>query len=439
MSGAPTTQATLTRAELVELERRHVWPPYTPRDRHEGQDPLVIAQGEGSHLIDVDGARYIDANSSWWTMALGHRHPRLVAALTAQLGALDHVSAGGATHPQIAQLAAELAKVAPPGLVRTHFSDDGSTAVEAAVKIAVQYWHQAGRPARTEFVALSGAYHGDTMGAMSLASIAAFRGPFAPLLFKTKQLPRIETDWEPAIEALAAYLRDHADRVAALVVEPMCQGSAGMHLYPAAALRAAYELTRQHDVLMIADEVFVGYGRTGAMWGCDHAGVAPDIMCLGKGFTGGMLPMAATMTTARIYDGFDGGLARALMHGHTFCGHALGAAVARETLAIYRDEEIIAGVAPRAALLADAMNTLAAQGLGRNPRALGMIAAIDLGAAGYGGGLGWQVAQAARQRGVYLRPLGDTVYLTPPLNIELSVLRELLAAVADAVATVCAK
>lgn len=424
-----------TRAELVELERRHVWPPYTPSERHERQDPLVIVAAEGPALIDADGRRYLDAGSSWWTMSLGHRHPRLVAALAHQAAALDHVSAGGATHPQLALLASELAAVAPPGLVRTHFSDDGSTAIEAAVKIAVQYWHQAGHPERHEFIALTGGYHGDTAAAMSLASIAAFRGPFAPLLFATTQLPALHDDWPRALEALEQHLRARGDRTAALVVEPMCQGSAGMRMYPAEALRAAHELTRRYDVLLIADEVFTGYGRTGLMWGCGHAGITPDLMCLGKGFTGGMLPMAATMATARIYDAFRGGVDRALMHGHTFCGHALGAAVAREVLAIYRDEAIVAGVAPRAARLAAFVRDLATRGLGVRPRALGMIAAIDVGDGGYRGDRGWRIASAARNLGVYLRPLGDTIYVTPPLNTPMPALDAMLSAIAEAIAS----
>jgi adenosylmethionine-8-amino-7-oxononanoate aminotransferase len=431
----------LSRADVIALERARVWPPYTSRARHEQHDPLVVVEADGPYLFDADGRRYVDAVSSWWTATLGHRHPRLVRALADQAAILPHVAAGGITHAQIALLADELAAVAPKGLVRTHFSDDGSTSVEVAVKIAFQYWQQNGRPTRHRFVCLSGAYHGDTLGAASLASLEEFSGIFAPLLFEVVHAPAPSESggWDRVVESIEATLRDRADEIAAVIVEPLVQGASGMRMHTAEVLRRVHDACRSIDTFLIADEVFSGYGRTGTMWACDQAGVTPDLLCLAKGFTAGILPMGATMATARIYDGFDGGPERALMHGHTFCGHPLGAAVAREVLAIYRSDEIVAGVAPREAKIRSALDRIAQiQGV-RGVRTLGIVGAVDLGDVGYGGtGVGHRVADAMRARGVFLRPLGDTVYVCPPLNVPLDVLDTTLAALDESIRVVLA-
>lgn len=424
------------RAELVALERAHVWPPYTPSSRHEGEDPLVVAHAEGCFLHDVDGQRYVDATSSWWSQTLGHRPPRLLAALTDQASRLTHVAAGGATHAPIAELAADLARIAPPGLTRTHFSDDGSTAVEVAIKIAAQYWRQNGRPGRHVFVALGHAYHGDTIGAASLAAIEEFAGVFSPLLFEVVRppAPGHDGDWGRVLAELEATLKARADQIAGVFVEPLIQGASGMRMHPPAVLAELRRMTTAIDTFLIADEVFTGYGRTGRMWAVDHADVAPDLMCLGKGFTAGILPMGATMASARIYDGFRGGTERALLHGHTFSGHALGAAVAREVLAIYRDEQVLEGVGPRARKIAAAFEGIAQIDGVHRTRTLGIVGAADLGEAGYGGsGLGWAVSRAARERGVWMRPLGDTVYVVPPLNVPMDVLETTLAVIEESI------
>ncbi len=428
----------LSRDHVVSLERAHVWPPYTSSERHETRDPLVIVEAEGPWIVDADGTRYVDAVSSWWSATLGHRHPRLVRALADQASQLTHVAAGGVTHAQVALLAAELAELAP-GLPRTHFSDDGSTAVEVAVKIAFQYWQQNGRPKRHRFVCLSGAYHGDTIGAASLASLEEFSGIFAPLLFDVVHAPGPSDDggWDRVLSSIEETLRTREDEIAGVIVEPLVQGASGMRMHTPAVLRHLAEATRRVDTFLIADEVFTGYGRTGTMWACTQAGVVPDLMCLAKGFTAGILPMGATMASQRLYDGFRGGRERALMHGHTFCGHPLGAAIAREVLAIYRDEAVLDGVALRAARIAERFAKLGAVPGVRSVRTLGVIGAADLGDVGYGGtGLGWRVADAARARGVFLRPLGDTVYVAPPLNVPLDVLERALDVVDESIRSV---
>jgi adenosylmethionine---8-amino-7-oxononanoate aminotransferase len=406
------------RDDLVSLSRRYVWPPYTPPERHEAQPPLVIVEALGPWLVDADGRRYLDGISSWWACTLGHRHPRLTRALVEQLGRLDHVGAGGITHPAVAQLAAELVAVAPRGLSRAHFSDDGSTAVEVAIKIAFQYWQQNGRPARRRFIALAAAYHGDTLGAASLAGVAEFFTVFGPLLFDVVRPPANES-WDEMVAALEELARRHRDELAGIIVEPAIQGAGGMRLVPAEVLARLRAVADEVDAFLIADEVFTGYGRTGAMWGCDLAGVAPDLLCTAKGFTGGMTPMAATLATDRIYDGFRaaGGVSRALMHGHTFCGHPLGAAVAREVLAIYREEKILEGIGPRAAQIGARFARFGEKAGVLRWRSLGMVGALDLGSGGYGGRAGWRFYEAALRHGLYLRPLGDTVYLCPPFTI----------------------
>jgi adenosylmethionine-8-amino-7-oxononanoate aminotransferase len=439
----------MDRGAVLQAHRAHVWPPYTSAEEHAAREPLVVARAEGVWLWDDRGRRVLDGNASWWSSALGHRHPRLAAALRDALGRVDHVAAGGATTEDTALLAAELVAVAPGArdaalpaearLSRVHFSDDGSTAVEAAVKIAVQFFRQNGAPERTRLLALGGAYHGDTIGAVSLGAVDAFRRAYGPLLFEVVRPPDGGVEvagWERAVDAIEQALAVDGGRIAAVVVEPVVQGAAGMRVWPPALLARLRAATRAAGALLVCDEVFTGYGRTGPMWACDHAAVVPDLLCVGKGFTGGLVPMAATLATARVWEGFSGGPERALMHGHTFCGWPLGAAVAREVLRVFRDEDVLGQVARRAPRVAAAMERLRAVPGVRRTRALGMIGAADLGDAGYGGRLGWRVYDEALARGVYLRPLGDTVYVTPSLTIGDAELDHLLAVLEESVRAV---
>lgn len=425
----------LSREAIVALERAHVWPPYTSSEQHERTEPLVVVGGEGPWIHDADGRRYLDGNASWWTCTLGHGHPRLRDALARQAEQLMHVAAGGITHAPVALLARELCEIAPVGLTRVHFSDDGSTAVEVAVKAAFQYWQQNERPSRTRFISLAGAYHGDTLGAASLASLDEFHRVFHPLLFEVIRPPNPEDErgWERAVERIEAELAARPDEIAGIVVEPLIQGAAGMRMYEPELLRRLREAADRADTFLIADEVFTGYGRTGRMWACELAGVVPDLLCTAKGFTAGVLPMAATLASDRVYEGFRGGMDRALMHGHTFCGNPLGAAVAREVLAIYRDEDVLGQVAARAPQVRDAFSRLSEFPGVLRTRALGLVGAADLGGGGYLGSTGWRVFECALKRGVFLRPLGDTVYVTPPLNIPMEDLSILLDVVCESV------
>ena len=425
------------RDAIVAADRRHVWHPYTSVETQEQEDPLVIVRAEGSWLVDADGRRYIDAGGSWWCSLLGHGHPRLRAAVTQQADTLMHCALARTTHEPAARLAEELCEAAPHGLTRAFFSDNGSTSVEVALKIAFQYWQQNGAPKRTRFVALPGGYHGDTLGVMSVGAVDAFTGVFKPLLFDAWRSggaePVTDVQWEECIAAIERHLEAEGDTVAGVVVEPLLQGAAGMRVYPASLLARLRKATRAAGTFLICDEVFTGFGRTGPMWASDHAEITPDLLCTAKGLSGGVLPFAATLATDEIFDGFRGGAARALMHGHTFCGNPLGAAVAREVLAIYREEHVLDGAIDKAGRIADAFSTLGKRAGTRNARSLGMMGAIEVGEAGYHGAIGWRVAEAARVRGVFLRPLGNTVYVTPALTMPDEELLMLLSVVEEAI------
>ncbi len=426
----------MDRAAIVALDKRFVWHPYTPmRPWLASAAPLVIASAAGSRITDADGRSYLDGNSSWWVAPLGHRHPRLVKVLHEQAERLCHVAFAGITHEPGARLAEELVAVAPPGLERVFYSDDGSTAVEVALKMALQLFHDRGE-ARRRFVALDGAFHGDTVAATGLGGVAVFRKPFAGLGVECRHvpLPDGEAGVGAAVAALEAALDDS---VAALVLEPLLQGAAGMRCYPASYLQAARRACDARGALLIFDEVFTGYGRCGTMWACEQAAVSPDILCVAKGFCGGILPMAATLTTAAVFEAFLGdgpdGRPRALYHGHTFCGHPLGAAIAREVLAVFRDERILERAQPKMARIRSAIDALAPLPGVRAARSIGMVGALDLAGGGYLGEAGWRVYQRALERGAYLRPLGDTVYLAPPLNIDDDDLDTLLSIFSDCV------
>ncbi len=421
------------RQALVSSDKRYVWHPYTPMSRYLAEtDPLVIERAEGSRLYDVDGRSYLDGNSSWWAATLGHRHTRVIAALCDQATRLAHTSMAGVTHEHGAELAKELIAVAPPGLGRVFYSDNGSTAVEVAMKLALQYWSQTGFPQKRRFAALSGAFHGETLGAASVGGVDVFRRPFADVLvdcvFAPPPDPRAEQEpYERAFGALDELIRTGHETLAALVIEPRVQGASGMRFYDKAYLQAIQRLCKAHDVLLVVDEVFSGYGRTGTFWAWDGMDGCPDLLCLGKGFTAGTLPMAATLVTDRLFEAFLGPPERAFYYGHTFCGNPLGARIAREVLAVYRDEQIVAKCAPKAAKVAAKMAAMASlPGVG-NARALGMIGALDLAPGGsYLGQVGPRMVAEARRLGAYLRPLGDVAYVAPPLTISDDDLEELL-------------
>ncbi len=412
------------RQDLIAIDRKHVWRPYTSSEDHERKEPLVISRAEGQWLYDASGKRFLDASGSWWCNNLGHGHPRLREALVRQASDMMHCTFAGVTHEPAALLAQELTHVAPEGLTRVFYSDNGSTSVEVALKIAFQYWQQNGQPKRRRFIALPGGYHGDTIGVMSVSAVSEFSAVFDPLLFDTIRGddPGVHADgqeagWEHLVTQIEATLDLHGDTIAGLVIEPLVQGSAGMRMYSPALLRRMRRACDRAGTFLICDEVFTGFGRTGEMWASDHADIAPDLLCTAKGLSGGVLPFSATLATERIYDGFRGDKTRALMHGHTFCGNPLGAAVAREVLAIYREEDVLSQAKESAQTLATAIADMNGIEGVRRTRSCGMVAAIDLGDAGYYGPIGWEVHEEALARGAHMRPLGNTVYVIPSLTI----------------------
>jgi adenosylmethionine---8-amino-7-oxononanoate aminotransferase len=442
---------TLTRSEIISFDKQRIWHPYTAMDTYiEQVQPLVIERAQGARLFDNNGKSYLDANSSWWVSSLGHNHPRLVRALKHQADHLCHCSLAGITHAPAAELAHELIQIAPSGLERVFFSDDGSTAVECAVKMAAQYWQQHGFPHKKRFLALESGFHGETVGAASLGGVEVFRRPFAGLLFDCVHVPfpKDESSFQQAFEQLGEIIKQQSHNFAALIVEPLVQGAAGMRFYNAEHLQALVTLCQENNVLVIADEVFTGYGRTGAMWASDLAGIKPDILCTAKGFTGGVLPMAATLTTQTVFDAFRGDRTRAFYYGHSYCGNPLAAAVALEVLRVFEEERILESIPIRTTMIADCFTQLERLDGASNARSLGMIGAIDLhetldefaqtDEAGYLSDIGWQVHAHAESLGAYLRPLGNVIYVCPPLNIPIEDLQELLEIVTKSVTHILA-
>jgi adenosylmethionine-8-amino-7-oxononanoate aminotransferase len=417
--------------DSARLDRDHVWHPFTQQQGWVEEEPLVIERGEGSHVIDTEGRRYIDGVSSLWCNVHGHRHPAIDRAVHEQLERVAHSTMLGLTHPGAAELAARLVEIAPPGLSRVFYSDSGSTAAEIALKMAFQYQRQRGgdHARRSSFVRLREAYHGDTIGSVSVGGIDLFHAAYGPLLFETHAA-------EPGDAAdLARILSVHGEEVAAVIVEPLVQGAAGILVHPPGYLRAVRRLCDHHGALLICDEVATGFGRTGTMFACEQEGVAPDLMCLAKGITGGYLPLAATLATERIYEGFLGAPEeqRTFFHGHTYTGNPLACAAGLANLDVFESERTLLRLQPKIRLLGELLAEIAAMPEVAQVRGRGFMVGIDLGEHDPALRIGHRVTLEARRRGAIVRPLGDTVVLVPPLSISKGELRRLLEIVADSI------
>jgi adenosylmethionine-8-amino-7-oxononanoate aminotransferase len=407
--------------DLVDADRTYLWHPFTQQRGWMEEQPIVVERAEGTDLIDVDGRRYIDGVSSLWCNVHGHTHPTIDAAVRTQLDRVAHSTMLGLSHRPAIELAQRLVELAPEGLTRVFYSDSGSTATEIALKMAFQYWKQRGEQ-RTRFVALRDAYHGDTIGSVSVGGIELFHSLYRPLLFDT-----IKVDPGDAAQ-LEAVLAEHGHEVAALIMEPLVQGAAGMIVHPDGYLRAARELCDRHGVLLIVDEVATGFGRTGRMFACEHEDVAPDLMCVATGITGGYLPLAATLTSERIYEGFLGEHEqyRTFFHGHTYTGNSLACAAALATLDVFEQERTLERLQPKIALLAELLEPLAASPQVSEIRRRGFMTGIQLREHPVELRMGHQVTLEARRRGAIIRPLGDTIVLMPPLAISDDDLRRLV-------------
>ena len=404
----------MTTAELQLLDQTHLWHPFTPMAEWcaPGYQPLVLERGQGVWLYDTEGHRYFDGNSSIWTNLHGHGHPVLTAAIREQLDRVAHVSVLGATHEPAVRLAAELVRLFPSGtLTRVFFSDDGSTAVECALRQAWQYWEWMGQPHRRTVAAFAQAYHGDTLGAASLGGIPAFSGTAARLGLPVLRLHDIDE-----LEALPAA---DTEALSAIIIEPLIQGAAGLRLW----LRTLRDWCDRHEVLLIFDEVMTGFGRTGKMFAGEHEAVTPDFLCLAKGLTGGYSPLAATLTTARIFEAFLGAPEerRTFFYGHSYSGHPLGCAAALASLSIFHDEDVLGRLGPKIAALSQGLEHLR-QKHSRHVRAVrqcGFVAGLEVGAELRASEVpprwGNAVCTAARSFGLLTRPIGNTVVLMPPL------------------------
>jgi adenosylmethionine-8-amino-7-oxononanoate aminotransferase len=427
--------------------------------QYAAERPLIIQRGEGCTLIDQDGKRYLDGVSSLWCNIHGHRVPELDEAIRRQLDRIAHTTLLGLANEPAIRLARRLVELAPPGLTRVFYSDDGATAVEVALKLAFQYWRQRPdpRPAKTKYLALAGAYHGDTLGDVSVGGVARFHALFRPLLFETVRAPspycyRCPLGLERArcridcVEVLADLVRQHHAELAAVVIEPLVQGAAGMIVAPEGYLRRVREVTREHDVLLIADEVAVGFGRTGTLFACTQEEVAPDFLCLAKGLTGGYLPLAATLTTEEVYAAFLGRPeeGRTFYHGHTYTGNPLGAAVALASLDLFERRQVLAELPAKVALLRRWLDRIAALPHVGDVRHKGLMAGIELVAdkatkQPFPPALraGEAVCRQARALGALLRPLGDVVVVMPPLAIDAEELERLGRIVYNAIEDAC--
>jgi adenosylmethionine-8-amino-7-oxononanoate aminotransferase len=413
----------------AQLDRDHVWHPFTQQQGWSEEEPLVIERGEGSYLFDVEGRRYLDGTAALWCNVHGHRHPAIDAAVREQLDRVAHTTMLGLTHPGATELAARLTEIAPAGLSRVFYSDSGSTAAEIALKIAFQYQQQQGDSRRTRFVRLREAYHGDTIGSVSVGGIDLFHSTYRPLLFETHVA-------EPGDAAdLERVLTAHGAEVAAVVVEPLVQGAAGILVQPEGYLRAARELCDRFGVLLVCDEVATGFGRTGTMFACEQEGVAPDLMCLAKGITGGYLPLAATLATEKIYEGFLGSYEefKTFFHGHTYTGNPLACAAALANLDVFEQERTLERLQPKIALLEELLAEVAAMDEVAEVRQKGFMVGLDLGDHDDALRMGHRVTVEARRRGAFIRPLGNTVVLMPPLSISEEELRELVAIARDSI------
>lgn len=439
----------MTTAELLALDAAHVWHPFTQMQGWLADDPLVIERAEGNWLIDTDGRRWFDAISSLWVTVHGHRKRELDDAVRAQLEKVAHSTLlGQASVPSI-ELAAKLAAVAPEGLTRVFYSDSGSTAVEVAVKQAYQYWQLTGRPTKRRFAALGEAYHGDTLGSVSLGGMDLFHDRFRDLLFPVERVRSPHAYRWPGPDALDESLAEleslfvaRADELAGFIVEPLVQGAAGMLLQPRGWLKRVEELCRAYDVLLICDEVATGFGRTGTLFAVEQEGVRPDFLCLAKGLTGGYLPLAATLTTDRVYRAFLGRYdeAKTFFHGHTYTGNPLACAAALANLALFESERTLEKMKAVEPVLAAGLERVAQHRHVGEVRRRGYMVGIELvkdratkAEFGFAERMGFRVCQAARAHGVLLRPLGNVVVLMPPLSLTADEARLLTDAVAAAI------
>jgi adenosylmethionine---8-amino-7-oxononanoate aminotransferase len=439
--------------DAPERARHSVWQPFTQMSDWMDGNPVVIERGEGNYLIDTEGRRYLDGIASMWVNLHGHSHETLRRRLHEQIDQLPHSTLLGVSNVRAIELAEQLVAIAPPGLTRVFYSDNGSTAVEVALKLAFQYWQLRGEPERRVFVSLEDAYHGDTLGAVSVGGIASFHSLFQPLMapqLRARNAPCYRCPYGLALpacdihclESLEGVLREHGPRIAAVIVEPLMQAAAGMLRLPDGWLRRVRALCDAAGTLLIADEVATGFGRTGRMFACEHEGVTPDLLAIAKSLTGGYLPLGATLATEAVFAAFLGPAAekRHFFHGHSYSGNPLGCAAALANLEVFAAENVLERVAARSEQLARRLAGLRGSRWVGDVRQIGLMAGVELVADRERrtrfpaeDRVGHFVCLAARRHGVLLRPLGDVIVVLPPLSISAAELDQLVSAVAAAI------
>lgn len=433
----------ISKKTLQEKDHRYLWHPFTQMQEWFTEEPLIIERGEGNYLIDIDGNRYLDGISSLWCNVHGHGRREINQAIITQLQRIAHATLLGFSHAPAILLAERLAGMAPSGLTKVFYSDNGATGVEIALKMAFQYWQQKDAEryrGKTSFLYFTGAYHGDTLGAVSVGGIDLFHSVYKPLLFEAHALsaPYSPGESEVALKEAQRILETRHREVAGLIMEPLIQGAAGMLVYPPGFTRGIWELCRANEVLFIADEVATGFGRTGKMFACDHEGISPDLFVVAKGLTGGYLPLAATLTTPEIFEAFLGPVEqqRTFYHGHTYTGNPLGCAAALASLELFKTERVLERLPPKIARLSAELERLRPLHHVGEIRQLGLMVGIELiedvvGHRRYSPGrrMGHQVIKDARRHGVLIRPLGDVIVLMPPLSVTAEEIDTLVGAV----------
>lgn len=409
---------------LADKDHRYLWHPFTQMKQWLEEEPVIIESGHEAILVDVNGKEYLDANSSIWTNLHGHAHPQITQAIKDQLDKVAHSSFLGLSNVPAIELAEKLSVLT--GLPRVFYSDDGSTAMEVAIKMALQYWQHCGQAWRTKFVAFTEAYHGDTIGTMSVGGIKLFHDAYRPLTF---DVLRASTTAD-----LQRFLQAHAGNVAGVCIEPLIQGATGMKLWPAGMLAEVRRLCTEHNVLLIADEVLTGFGRTGTMFACEKEHVIPDLMALAKGLTGGYLPLAATLTSEPIFNAFLGEYHefKTFFHGHSYTGNQLGCAAALANLKVFAEEKTLVSLQTKIGWLREHLQKLAPL----VTRQCGFIAAVEVGAFPIEQQMGIKVSRAMRERGVLTRPIGNVLVIMPPYCITEGQLTRVFAVLAESVRVV---
>jgi adenosylmethionine-8-amino-7-oxononanoate aminotransferase len=435
-----------SKKQLMDWDKEYIWHPFTQMKDYMDMNPLVIQKGEGCYLVDTSGNRYIDGVSSLWVLVHGHGKKELVDAIQKQSKTLCHSTLLGLANVPSVILAKKLIEIVPKGLSKVFYSDNGSTSVEIALKMAYQYWQQKGEKRRKRFIAFTNAYHGDTIGAVSVGGIDLFHQVYGPLLFKTFKAPspycyrcpmklRQETCGMACVDAFEKVVKKHHEETCAVIIEPLVQGAAGMILQPPGWLNAIWKIAKEYGLLFIADEVATGFGRTGNLFACEEERISPDFMCVAKGITGGYLPLAATLSTEEVFNGFLGQFDefKTFFHGHTYTGNPIACAVAVESINLFKKEGLLQKLQQKTAILKNSLDRFKELTHVGEVRQKGFMVGIELVKSrktkrSYAPGdkIGQKVIWEARKRSVIIRPLGDIIVLMPPLAIDRPTLEELV-------------